>query len=336
MKELDEFIRTELDARELRRALAVKLALQEYDYQWISTILLVSTSFISKWKVMFEEYGVEGLKLSYKGRSPYLTAQEEAAIISWIKLQTALTVTVLQKHIKDNYGVTYKSGKRYYDLLRRAGMSWQKSQPTNPKADPAQIAAKKKEIEEYLTRWSAEIESGKLIVYIIDECHVVWGDICGYLWGPREQRIVLPISNQRARQTYYGALNYNSQDFTVKAYKKGDSDNTIHFITYLRAQHPGKRVAIIWDGASYHTSNAIREYLTELNEGLPHEEWVVELIQFAAYAPEQNPVESIWLKGKTFLREKATVISVFADVKRLFLEHLNGKNFAFPANCSFI
>ena len=28
-----------------------------------------------------------------------------------------------------------------------------------------------------------EIESSDLIVYLIDECHLLWGDINGYIWG---------------------------------------------------------------------------------------------------------------------------------------------------------
>ena len=42
-----------------------------------------------------------------------------------------------------------------------------------------------------------------MVVLYIDECHLVWGDACGYVWGPQDQRIVLPIANQRDKQTYY-------------------------------------------------------------------------------------------------------------------------------------
>lgn len=57
------------------------------------------------------------------------------------------------------------------------------------------------------------IESGKLVVYLIDECHLLWGDVCGYLWGRRNERIEIPLVNEREKQTYYGAINYLT--FTV-------------------------------------------------------------------------------------------------------------------------
>ena len=43
-------------------------------------------------------------------------------------------------------------------------------------------------------------------VFIEDECHVLWGDTLGYVWGKKNERIELPITNERMRQSYYGAL----------------------------------------------------------------------------------------------------------------------------------
>ncbi len=66
IKELDEFITTNPDSRELKRALAVKLALQGWKYEAIADLLVISKSFISKWKNLFDLQGIEGLKLAYK------------------------------------------------------------------------------------------------------------------------------------------------------------------------------------------------------------------------------------------------------------------------------
>jgi putative transposase len=38
-------------------------------------------------------------------------------------------------------------------------------------------------------------------VLFVDECHLLWGDILGYVWGPRGERIEVPILNDRDRQT---------------------------------------------------------------------------------------------------------------------------------------
>ena len=50
--------------------------------------------------------------------------------------------------------------------------------------------------------------AGKLTVWFIDECHLLWGDMLGYVWGKQSERLEVPITNERERVTYYGALNY--------------------------------------------------------------------------------------------------------------------------------
>ena len=48
IKQLDDWIKTNPDSRELKRAMAVKLTLQGWTYRAIASILNVSNSFISK------------------------------------------------------------------------------------------------------------------------------------------------------------------------------------------------------------------------------------------------------------------------------------------------
>ena len=140
-------------------------------------------------------------------------------------------------------------------------------------------------------------------VFFLDECHLLWGDVCGYIWGKSNSRIEIPIVNEREKQTYYGALDYFNHEFLVQAYPQGNSEHTISFLKYLQAQRPHQRIAIIWDGASYHRSQELKDYLQFLNTGREPEERQLTCIRFAPNAPEQNPVEDVWLQAKRFLRE---------------------------------
>ncbi len=131
------------------------------------------------------------------------------------------------------------------------------------------------------------------MVFFEDECHLLWGDICGYVWaaafggklppetclGNTKERVEIPVINERQRQTYFGALNYYTQEFLVKPYKKGDSKETIAFVEYLLAQFPKRRIALIWDGASYHRSAEFQAYLNCVNQGLNENEWKVTCIR---------------------------------------------------------
>ena len=70
LDELIEFIKGKTDSRELKRAIAVKLALEEYAYPKIQSIVNVSAGFISKWKTAFLAQEIKGLLLKYKGAKP--------------------------------------------------------------------------------------------------------------------------------------------------------------------------------------------------------------------------------------------------------------------------
>ena len=58
-----------------------------------------------------------------------------------------------------------------------------------------------------------EIETGKLRVLLLDECHLMWGDLSGYVWGKTDQEITVSVVNEREKQTYYGAVDYLEPTF---------------------------------------------------------------------------------------------------------------------------
>ena len=70
---LTAFIQSNPDARELQRALAVKMALQGEPYAKITELLGMHKSSITIWKQKFESLGLDGIKLGYKGSKSYLT-----------------------------------------------------------------------------------------------------------------------------------------------------------------------------------------------------------------------------------------------------------------------
>jgi hypothetical protein len=41
------------------------------------------------------------------------------------------------------------------------------------------------------------IETGELVVVYVDECHLIWDDARGYVWGPANERISINMTNFR-------------------------------------------------------------------------------------------------------------------------------------------
>lgn len=146
MSSLDNII--DLPANlEVKRALAVKMILFDFKTEDICALLNVSDAFVSKWKIRFENEGVETLKLNYKGGKGFLTADQRDEILFYLRMQPPYRVEALRDYIEYHYGVVYHSKQSYYDLLDAAGLSWHKTQAANPKRDDTQVLRKREEIK---------------------------------------------------------------------------------------------------------------------------------------------------------------------------------------------
>jgi transposase len=326
---LTAFIDSNPDAREPTLTMAVKMALPGELYSKITKLLGMHKSCISTWKQKFEAEGLDGIKLGYKGGYSYLTSEQRNETIAWLQTKDYWNLDELVNYLDENYSVIYQSKQSYYDLMSAAGISWKRTQKFNPKYDPDLVKKKQQEINDFLTQNRAEIESGQLIVLFVDECHLLANDVCGYVWGKTDIRIEIPIKNIKDKQTYFGALNYQTKEFIVCEYDKGNSETTIDFVKYLHAAHPGKRIVLIWDGASYHTSDEFEDFLTSVNDGHKSSDWPITCIVFAPNAPQQNPVEDVWLQAKNFLRKYWHLCKSFSVVKWLFKFFTNRQKFDF-------
>ena len=167
------------------------------------------------------------------------------------------------------------------------------------------------------------------MVLYIDQCHLLWDDARGYVWGPSTQRIEIPMTNFRERQTYYGAIEPLSAEAIVVPTDTANGYWTTIFVEYLRQQYPEKRLILLWDGASYHRGAEMQEYLEALNLKQPRDEWLVTCVLFAPNAPEQNPMEDVWLKAKQYVRKHWRGCLTFRHVLRVFEEALNTLSFQF-------
>ena len=327
MKDLDDFL---AECRECQRAFAVKLDLLGYSSAFIEELLHVSAPFIRKWRVQYEKYGIERLYLHYEGSEGYLSQEERAEVVAFLATKDSYSVEELRDDLDEHYAVVYKSKQSYYDLLHEAKISWKKTEKANPARDEVKVLAKREALKKILKDRREEIELGELVVVMEDECHLLWGDTLGYIWGRMNTPISVPMANEKARQTYYGALNIVTKKFHVCPFPKGDSVYTVTYVKHVQALYPRAKLLFIWDGASYHRYAEMQAYLHTINQGLDKKDWKVTCELFAPNAPDQNPVEDIWLRGKNFLRKFFYKQTTFAQVKKAFLHFLQTTTFDFP------
>ncbi len=107
--ELDDFIQSTSNAREIKRALVVKWSWSGISYRQIIKLVNVSLGFISKWNKIFLIGGVKGHRIEYKGKHGYLSKSEEAEIILWLSQREMWDLAELAIFIEDIYEVIYQS-----------------------------------------------------------------------------------------------------------------------------------------------------------------------------------------------------------------------------------
>ena len=114
---LECFIKSNRTVRELKRAIAVRMAIEGKLYYEISKILGVSKFFIGYWKKQFKTKGIAGIKLGHKGSKGYLTALQNTEIMEWLKNKEYWNLDELVTYLEREFGVIYKSKQSYYELF---------------------------------------------------------------------------------------------------------------------------------------------------------------------------------------------------------------------------
>ncbi len=150
------------------------------------------------------------------------------------------------------------------------------------------------------------------------------------MWGKTDERVEVPVQNQKERQTYFGGVNLATGKCLIQPHPTGNGLYTIEYLNYLMSECPGQQIALIWDGAGYHRSGEMKEFLSLANDGLAESEWKVTCLRFAPNDPKQNPIEDIWLVAKRYIRELYHQCKTFAEVKYLFELAVQHQIFDFP------
>ena len=125
------------------------MTLRGYPHREIMKILQVSSGSISKWKQAFILKEIEGIKLAYQGSKAYLSSQEKAIVIDWLKGKNSWNLNELEYYLAEQFKVTFAAKSSYYDLFHEAGISWKKSQKKNPRKDTEGVAVKKKKLKSF-------------------------------------------------------------------------------------------------------------------------------------------------------------------------------------------
>jgi transposase len=147
MHDIDEIINEATDAREVKRAVSVKMGAQGFSPAQICQVLHVSLQYVSKGKGQYEAGGGAVLRLGHRGSDSYLREEERHEILQWRGSHETVSVEAVRDYVEEQYGGVYHSKQSYSDLLAMGGMSYHRSEKKNPKRDEAQVLARREEIK---------------------------------------------------------------------------------------------------------------------------------------------------------------------------------------------
>jgi putative transposase len=147
MNSLAQLIAETTDVRELKRALSVNLGEGGMATEAIGEVLQVTPRSVRKWRRRYEREGVEALRVRYRGSESYLRVEQRQEMEDWLGAQETVTLEEVRDEIEARYGIVYQSKQSYYDLLGASGLSYHRTEKSNPKRDEAQVVERREEIK---------------------------------------------------------------------------------------------------------------------------------------------------------------------------------------------
>jgi transposase len=147
MSRLAELIEETKDARELKRALSVKMRQSGIGVAQVGELLEVTAQYVRKWQRRYEAGGVEALRVGYRGSESYLRGEQRQEVEEWIGTHETVSVEEVRDYIEEQYGVVYRSKQSYYEFLEAGGMSYHRTEPGNPTHEAVQVLERREEIK---------------------------------------------------------------------------------------------------------------------------------------------------------------------------------------------
>jgi transposase len=285
------------DLRMAKRIMAVLAVVDGALYSTIASTLNISEESIRLWVNAFLLKGVKSF--NYKkppGKPSKLTKAQRKQLDQLISQGPEKSgfpgacwrSPMIQWLIYEKFGVEYSV---FYipQLLKNMGFSYQKAKFVADHKD----AEKRKEWLEQ--KWPEILKlAEKKNAYILfgDEASFPqWGSL-SYTWAKKGQQPVVKTSGKRKGYKVFGLIDYFSGRFFCKGHDEGRLNSASYesFLSEVLSK-TRKHIILIQDGASYHTSKAMKKFFAKKANRIT-------VYNLPSYSPDYNPIEKLWKKIK--------------------------------------
>ena len=158
--------------------------------------------------------------------------------------------------------------------------------------DEEQREAEKNECENEKTD-DEEKEDENVIVVSADEVRIEHEAITRRAWCRRDARTRIGVDRKRQSQSCIGFLHEADGSVDLMRLDWQNTSNIVKALTDLTLRYPDKKIVVVWDNASYHSSKELNMKLEEI-ENLKR----IQFTYLPPYSPDKNPIEHVWNEAK--------------------------------------
>lgn len=307
--------------REVRRAQAVLLIDRGMETDPITAVTGYQRRHIYDLRRRFLAEGISAIFDKRKGKpKELLTRHQWNEIVETVKTTTPevhgypskhWTIQILGDFIKQKYNVTYKSKTSYYLVFRQAKFTYHK---------PGRVYHKRNEpeVQQWKTATTPLIEDAwndpETVILAADEMILSTQTTFQKIWLPAGEYPKIEISNERKRRSLYGFLNVKQGHEHAFKTEKQNMYVTQAVLEHMRTLYPHQKILLLWDNAKWHLGSVVKAFIEK--------ETRITVIYFPKYAPEENPQEHVWKKGRSQVTHNQFIADIDGATDE-FVEYLN-------------
>ncbi|MDO5082320.1 MAG: IS630 family transposase [Arachnia propionica] len=312
------------------KAEAILLLSRRVDVETVAEMAERQVSTILSWVRDWHATRLASIHTGHAGNlnASKLTAQQRAEVVEVLQRPPGdeglpvefWSVPDLAGWIDSRFQVTHASDTSYHFLLHLAGLSFHKPEAIDQRRAPqAEITARMAQIRHDLaTCWAGD----DVLIVSADEVRIEHETILRRAWYTRGAKTTLKVNRITQTQSYIGFLHETDGSVDLIALDWQDSDNIVNALTELTLTYPTKRIVIVWDNATWHTSKHLRSHL---GEGNPLEN--IHLINLPPYAPDHNPIEHVWNEAKNHISNQQR--ASFTETRHAFETYITNNKFPY-------
>lgn len=267
-----------------------------YSVRDVANILRVCAETVRQWVRNFFAFGVASTKPKLAGgRPPKLTKTQRKQLSESLRNGpeacgfpgACWRTPMIQAMIKRDFGVHFNV--RYLaEYMKNLGFSYQRASFVASQRDAESRNAWLSET------WPAIYREQQLKgAYLLfgDECSFAqWGSL-SKTWAPIGQTPLVQTRGTRKSYKVFGAIDFDSGKFFHQGVDgKLNGGSYIEFLRTIISK-TRKPIILIQDGAPYHKSKAVKEFIAKSSDRLS-------VYSLPSYSPDFNPIEKLWKKIK--------------------------------------